>query len=248
MNRLYNEDNLTTIDRFPDESIDLVITSPPYNVKLGGRSDESRSYDVYVDDKEYSVYISWLRVIFSKIFSKLTFGGRVVINIGDGKNGAIPTSSDIIQFMKDIRYLTLTHIIWNKNQTSPRTAWGSWLSPKQPSFPTPFEHILVFCKGSLNLSRKGVTDLTKEEFINYSLAMWTFPGVSKKKSQHPAAFPEELPYRCIKMFSYIDDIIYDPFAGVGTTLLVAEKLRRNCIGSEISEQYCKIYESRKDNL
>jgi len=82
MNRLYNEDNLTTIDRFPDESIDLVITSPPYNVKLGGRSDESRSYDVYVDDKEYSVYISWLRVIFSKIFSKLTFGGRVVINIG----------------------------------------------------------------------------------------------------------------------------------------------------------------------
>ena len=241
MKKMYNERAEITINRFEDESIDLVITSPPYNVRLGENNNSNIKYDIYVDDLSYEDYINWLSKIFEAIFSKLVFGGRVVINIGDGKNGHITTSSDIIQFMKHIGFIPMTHIIWNKNQTSSRSAWGSWLSPTQPSFPTPFEHILVFSKGSLNLCRTGITDLTKEEFIKFSLAIWSFNGVQKKKSKHPASFPEELPYRCIKMFSFLDDIIYDPFAGVGTTLNVADRLGRHAIGSEISENYYNIF-------
>lgn len=240
---LYNEDCEVTINRFSLKSIDLVITSPPYNVKLGQKSTHKLGYDIYIDDKPYYEYIYWLRRIFAALLPKISSGGRVVINIGDGKNGSIPTSSDVIQFMKEIGYIPFTHIIWNKNQTNPRTAWGSWLSPKQPSFPTPFEHILVFSKDSLNLNRKGETDLTRQEFIDFSLAMWTFPGIPKTKSGHPAAFPSELPYRCIKMFSFIGDIIYDPFAGVGTTLHVAAQLHRHCFGSEISKEYCNRFYS-----
>lgn len=242
INKLYNlkaEDLLETI---PDNFLNLTITSPPYNVKLGSKeSHNGRKYDSYSDDMSYEDYIEWLRKIFHSIYIKTVDNGRVVINIGDGKNGAIPTSSDIIQFMKEIGFLPMTHIIWNKNQSNPRTAWGSWLSPKQPSFPTPFEHILVFAKNSLNLNRRGDTDLTKEEFIQNSLALWTFPGASRKKAQHPAPFPEELPYRCIKMFSYINDVVFDPFSGTGTTLRVANKLNRRFLGAEISKNYCDIY-------
>lgn len=243
MSTLYCERAEDTIrDRISNNSLNLIITSPPYNVKLGSKKHhKSIGYDVYIDDKPYSEYILWLESIFSTLYCKLTVGGRVVINIGDGKNGAIPTSSDIIQFMKNIGYLCFAHIIWNKNQTNPRTAWGSWLSPKQPSFPTPFEHILVFSKESLNLNRKGETDLTREEFVKFSLGLWSFPGISKKKTGHPASFPEELPYRCIKMFSYIGDIIYDPFAGIGTTLKVADNLKRLSIGSEISQEYYNLF-------
>jgi len=124
-------------------------------------------------------------------------------------------------------------------------SWGSFMSPSCPSFPTPFEHILVFAKEDKKLNRKGETDLTKEEFIDWSLALWKFPPETQmKKIGHPAMFPKELAKRCIKMFSYIDDTILDPFAGAGTTLVVAKELNRNAIGCELSEEYCKIIEDR----
>lgn len=229
-----------------NNSINLVVTSPPYNVNLGKNKLNKNPYDLYNDNKEHKDYIKWLKNIFEIILTKLVSGGRVVINIGDGKNGAVPTSSDIIQFMThQLKYLPMTHIIWNKNQCGNRCAWGSFLKPSSPSFPTPFEHILVFAKNSINLNRKGDTDLTKEEFIKWSLALWEFAPENKmKKFNHPAMFPEELPKRCIKMFSYINDTILDPFAGAGTTLLMAKKLNRNAIGIEMSQEYCKTIKER----
>lgn len=239
LNTLYNEDAWDTLINIPNNTINLTVTSPPYNV--------SRKYDQYKDNKEYSEYISWLSEIFELIYIKTVNGGRICINIGDKKNGEIPLSTDIINVMREIGWLCFSHIIWNKNQVNPRTAWGSWLSPSKPSFPTPFEHILIFSKKNLKLQHKGVTDLTKEEFIEYSLAMWNFSPSKKIKTIHPATFPEELPYRCIKMLSYIGDIIYDPFAGIGTTLRVAKKLNRKFIGSEISVNYCEIYKNYINN-
>lgn len=229
-----------------DNSIHLVITSPPYNVNLGKNKLNKNPYDLYNDNKEHKEYIEWLKNIFDIIKNKLVSGGRVVINIGDGKNGAVPTSSDIVQFMcNDLKYLPMTHFIWNKNQCGNRCAWGSFNSPSSPSFPTPFEHILVFAKDSIKLNRNGESDLTKEEFIKWSLAIWEFaPETKMKKFDHPAMFPEELPKRCIKMFSYINDTILDPFAGMGTTLLMAKKLNRNAIGIEMSKKYCDKIEKR----
>lgn len=245
---LYNESNIDTLHRVESDFINLTITSPQYNIDLGNGNNGGVGYDSSIDNKDYSQYIDELRYFFLLLFNKTAIGGRCVINIGDQKNGAIPVSSDVIQFMKEIGWLPYTHIIWNKKQCNPRTAWGSWLSPKQPSFPTPFEHILVFSKASLNLNRIGVSDLNKEEFVKFSLSMWEFSGVHKRQTGHPASFPEELPYRCIKMLSYIDDIIYDPYAGIGTTLSVAKKLNRRCFGSEISTTYCNIYNKKSNDI
>lgn len=245
INTIYNEDCLTTISRMPENFIDLVITSPPYNVDLGNNKYHKKPYDLYNDNKDHKEYIAWLKRIFSAIYDKTCVGGRCCINIGDGKNGAVPTSSDIIQFMKEIKYIPLTHIIWDKSQVGNRTSWGSFLSPSCPSFPTPFEHILVFCKGDRKLQKKGQTDLTKEEFIDWSLALWKFAPQTKQAAfGHNAMFPEELPKRCMKMFSWVGALVYDPFIGSGTTAKVAVMNNRNYVGSDISNEYCESARSR----
>lgn len=234
------------IPKIDDYSIDLIVTSPPYNVNLGHNKYNNNPYDLYLDNKEHREFISWLRSIFEKLYPKISIGGRICINIGDGKNGAVPTSSDIIQFMKDIKYIPLTHIIWNKSQIGNRTAWGSFGSASCPSFPTPFEHILVFCKENKKIQRMvGKTDLTKNEFIEWSLALWNFaPETKQKEYGHNAMFPEELPRRCIKMFTFTGSMVCDPFSGLGTTAVVCKKLGRNFIGFEISANYCRKSEER----
>jgi site-specific DNA-methyltransferase (adenine-specific) len=239
---IYNEDCIYTLkNRIEDDSIDLTITSPPYNVDLGNNKLNKNPYDLYNDNKEHQEYIDWLENIFSLIYKKTKYGGRCVINIGDGKNGAVPTHTDITYFMKNMGWIPMSHIIWDKNQVGNRTAWGSFLSPSSPSFPCPYEHILVFGKGNKKLQWKGETDLTKEEFIEYAYGIWKFaPETKMKKIGHPAMYPEELPKRCIKMLSWKDSLIYDPFSGAGTSAIVAKKLGRKFIGSEISEEYYNI--------
>ena len=244
-NKIINGDCLDKMKLLSDNTIDLVVTSPPYNVDLGNNKLHKTPYDLYNDNKEHKEYIIWLEKIFSLIYNKLVDGGRVCINIGDGKNGAVPTSSDIIQFMINIGYIPMTHIIWNKNQVGNRTAWGSFMSPSSPSFPTPFEHILVFCKINKKLQSIGITDLTKEEFINWSLSLWQFKPETKQKIMgHTAMFPTELSTRCIKMFSWVGSTVLDPFMGLGTTGVSCAKHNRNFIGIEISNEYCDIAEKR----
>jgi len=246
LNKIYCIDCIRGINMLEDNFIDLVVTSPPYNVDLGNNKYNQNSYNLYNDNREHYEYIEWLKNIFSLLYVKISKGGRVCINIGDGKNGQVPTSSDIISFMtKDIGYIPITHIIWNKSQVGNRTSWGSWLSPSCPSFPTPFEHIIVFAKENKKLQSKGETDLERQEFIDWSLALWGFPPeTSQKRIGHPAMFPEELSKRCIKMFSWIDSVVLDIFAGAGTTLVTAKKLGRDYIGFEISQEYCDIANQR----
>ena len=246
INKIYNMDCTEGLELIKDNSIDLIITSPPYNVDLGNNKYNKNPYDLYNDNKDHREYISWLKGIFQLAYSKLKKGGRVCINMGNGKNGAVPTCSDITQFMtKELNYIPMVHIVWNKKQVSNRAAWGSYLSPSCPSFPTPFEHILVFAKETKKLQYKGETDLTKEEFIEWAYALWEFPPeVNMKKYGHPAMFPEELPKRLIKMFSWIGATILDPFAGAGTTLKVAKELNRKYLGFEISKEYYNISKER----
>lgn len=239
MKEMFVEDCLLTMtNRFEDNSIDLTVTSPPYNVDLGNDIYRTTwAYDVHDDNMPYSLYLEWLEVRFRLLFQKTAIGGRCCVNIGNQKNGRIPLVKDFMVLMENIGWLPYTQILWNKNQVSPRTAWGSFMSPSSPSFPTPFEFILVFCKDEFKIQHKGKTDLTKKEFIDFSLALWSMSPAKKSKTNHPAAFPPELPYRCIKMFSWIGDLVYDPFAGIGTTLNVAEFLGRLSYGSELSVGY-----------
>ncbi len=242
LNKIICGNCIDVMSDMDNDSIDLVVTSPPYNVDnkiMGG-------YDVYKDNINHFQYIEFLEEVFRKVYALLKIGGRVAINVGDSKNGAIPTSSDIIQFMSHkLNYLPMTHIIWDKSQTVNRCAWGSWLSPSSPSFPTPFEHILVFAKENKKLQYKGETDLTRDDFIKWSLAIWKFaPEKHQKKIGHPAMFPEELPRRCIKLFSYVGATVLDPFVGAGTTVVSAKNLERNFIGIDISQKYCDITKKR----
>ena len=242
LNQILCGDCLQLTQQLPSDCIDLVVTSPPYNVDLGNNRYHKNPYDLYRDNREHSEYIEWLKTIFAEVQRILKHGGRIAVNIGDGKNGAIPTHSDVIQFMtKDLGYLPMATLIWNKNQTSPRTAWGSWLSPSCPSFPMPFEYILIFGKGTTRKpGDKNKITLTKDEFVRNSLALWTIsPESRQKKFGHPAMFPVELPYRLIQQLSYEDDVVLDPFAGVGTTAIAAKRLGRKFICFELSPEYCK---------
>lgn len=244
IDRIYNEDNLATLDRMEDGLIDITITSPPYNVDLGNNKYNKFSYDRYCDAIGHNEYMTNMENVFSKVYAKTKSGGRCCINIGDGKNGHIPTHSDYIQMMKGIGWIPMTIIIWEKNTCSARTAWGSFMSPSCPSLPRTFEYILVFSKDSLKLKEKGVPDITRDEFVKWSLGTWSMGCENPKKVNHPAPFPVELPKRLMKMFSWKGSIVYDPFGGSGTTAVAAIENGRRYILSEISADYCATAEER----
>jgi len=238
------------IDKISDSSVNLIITSPPYNINLGNekvKSQRHKKYDEYDDNKSHEEFINDRRLFFSKAKRVLTDDARVVINISDDQNGRVPLGPDIVHLMvRELGYKMYTTIVWNKsNQTSNRCSWGSFMSPSAPSFPTPFEWIYVFANKHLKLNHKGISDLDRKEFIDWSFAIWNFSGERRMKQyDHPAMFPEELPNRCIKMFSYKGDVVLDPYNGVGTTCFVAKKLERKYIGIDLSEKYCKEAENR----
>lgn len=245
---LLHGDCMKELNKIEKNTIDLVVTSPPYNVDLGNNKYNKSPYDLYNDNIDHKKYISWLKEVFDEIYSLLKVGGRVCINIGDGKNGAVPTSSDLIQMMIKLDYIPITHIIWNKNTTSARTAWGSYMSPSSPSYPCPFEHILIFCKQERKLQHKGQSDLTKEDFVENAYGIWNIAPERKAKDiGHPAPFPIELPKRLIKMNTYIGDTVLDPFMGSGTTGCACKELNRNFIGIELSENYFNIAKNRIEN-
>lgn len=231
---LYNNDCSEAIGHLNDESVDLVVTSPPYNVDLGNNKKNKNPYDVYRDNKQHWEYIEWLKP-----------AARVCINIGDPQNGRVPTHSDNSNFMKDIGYLPFAHLVWNKSQIGNRVAWGSYGSPSCPSFPTPFEHILISSKEVTRLQTKGKTDLTEDEFKAWANALWDIrPETRMKQIGHPAMFPVEIPRRLIKILSWEGATVVDCFSGAGTTGVACKELNRKYIGMELSSNYCDITVNR----
>ena len=246
INQIHHGEVPGVLSCVPDGLVDLIVTSPPYNVDLGNNKYNKTPYSLYKDNREHKDYLVWLKGVFEECYRCLKSGGRIAINVGDGKNGAVPTHSDIIQMMvNDLGYICMATIIWNKNHVSNRTSWGTFCSPKALSFPKPFEYIMVFAKENRALQCTGESDLTREEFIDWSLALWNFkPEHRLKAFGHPAMFPEELPARCIKMLSWKDAVVMDPFSGAGTTCKVAQDLGRSYIGFEMDEKYVEISRKR----
>jgi len=223
------------------KTIDLVITSPPYNLDM--------KYDIYKDNNNYMNYLRFLYSCFKEVYTVLKDDGRVCLNIADLKNGSLPLHYDVFNIMRKIGYKCYTTIVWYRQQIGNRISWGSYMSPSCPSFPTPFEYILVFYKNEKkHVGDKGSITVTADEFKTNSISMWDFPPETKaKKLGHPCPFPEELPYRCMQQFSYIDDIVFDPFCGVGTTCIVAKRLGRKYFGCDVSQQYVDLALERIGN-
>ncbi|MCD6206164.1 MAG: site-specific DNA-methyltransferase, partial [Candidatus Marinimicrobia bacterium] len=157
-----------------------------------------------------------------------------------------PLHSYIIQGMLEIGYLMRGEIIWNKaSSASPSTAWGSWLSAANPVLRDIHEYILIFCKEIFSRKRGyRKNTIKKEQFLEWTKSVWTFPAVSAKKIGHPAPFPEELPYRLIQLYSFENDVVLDPFAGSGTTCLAALKTGRNYVAYDNNPEYVKLAEDR----
>ena len=168
--------------------------------------------------------------------------GRIALNVGDPHNGKILSHVDISHFMvRELNYLSMANIVWEKSQISNRLSWGSWCSASSPSFPKSFEYIMIFAKETLKLEEKGETDLLPEEFKKWAISMWKIaPDTKMKELKHPATFPLALPYRLIKMLSWKNATVLDPFNGAGTTGVACKKLGRKYIGIEISQDYIDI--------
>lgn len=224
------------LKELPNNSVHLMITSPPYNV--------SKEYD---DDLSLKEYLALLYNSFKETFRVLVNGGRACINVANlGRKPYIPLSDYISTMMIELGFNMRGEIIWNKAASaSPSTAWGSWQSAANPILRDVHEYILVFSKGDYKRDRKQKENtITKEQFIEWTKSIWTMKAESARRIGHPAPFPEELPNRLIQLYSFKGDIILDPFMGSGTTALSAIKANRNYVGYDISEEYIFLAEKR----
>lgn len=224
------------MDALPDESVHLMVTSPPYNVQ--------KEYD---QDLSLEDYLSMLNRVWGETYRVLVPGGRACINVANlGRKPYIPLHTFIIEQMLAIGFLMRGEIIWNKAASaSPSTAWGSWQSASNPVLRDVHEYILVFCKTGFRRPKSGREDtIDKDEFLSWTKSVWEFRAVQARSVGHPAPFPVELPHRCIQLYTYRGDVVLDPFAGSGTSCLAARQDGRHYVGYEISAEYCQLAEAR----
>jgi len=220
----------------PDESVHLMVTSPPYNV--------GKEYDEDLDMDEYR---GLLKAVFREVYRKLVVGGRACVNVANlGRRPYIPLHSFIIEDMLDLGFLMRGEIIWQKAASAgASTAWGSWMSASNPTLRDVHEYILVFSKGSMRREKEGrESTIARDEFLEYTKSVWSFPTESAKRVGHPAPFPEELPYRLIQLYTFEGDVVLDPFCGSGTTCIAALKTGRHYVGFDINEEYVNLAKDR----
>jgi modification methylase len=224
------------MDEIPDNSVHLVVTSPPYNV--------GKEYD---RDLTLEEYLGFLGRVWTEVRRVLVPGGRCCINVANlGRRPYIPLHSLIIQDMVKRGFLMRGEVIWAKDSSSsPSTAWGSWLSATNPTLRDTHEYILVFSKQLFSreaMSRKST--ITRDEFLEFTRSVWRFDAERASKVGHPAPFPVELPYRCIQLYTFAGDVVLDPFMGSGQTAIAAIKTGRHFVGYEVSPEYASLGQRR----
>ena len=225
------------MSELPSNSVHLVVTSPPYNV--------GKEYD---KDLNLNEYREFLKRVFCEVKRVLVPGGRLCINVANiGRKPYLPLHVYIIQDILELGFLMRGEIIWNKaGGGSPSTAWGSWLSAKNPTLRDQHEYILVFSKDTFTrqnpFGRKST--ISREEFLEFTKSVWTFPAVSAKEIGHPAPFPVELPYRLIQLYTFEGEVVLDPFMGSGQTAIAALKSKRFYVGYEIVPEYIELAQKR----
>ena len=239
INKIHCADSLDIIKKFPDNCIDIVLTSPPYN--FGINYENTNDVNIWED------YFNKLFNIFRECVRVLKDSGRIIINVQPMFSDYIPTHHLISNFFLKEGLIWKGEIIWEKNNYNCKyCTWGSWKSPSSPYLKYSWEFVEIFCKNSLKKEGdKNNIDIEAEEFKKWVYGKWSIaPERNMKKYKHDAMFPEELVKRLLKLFSYKNDIVLDPFNGAGTTTKVAKQLNRKFIGIDISEEYCKTAEDR----
>ncbi len=225
------------MEELPDNSVHLMVTSPPYNV--------GKEYD---GDFTLEEYLEFLKKVWKEVYRVIVPGGRICINIANlGRKPYIPLHAFVAKDMFKLGFLMRGEIIWNKaSSASPSTAWGSWLSPSNPTLRDVHEYILVFSKETFsreNINKRKST-ISREEFLEFTKSVWSFPAEPAHKIGHPAPFPVELPYRCIQLYTYKGEIVLDPFMGSGQTAIAAIRTGRHYVGYDTENRYVKLAEKR----
>jgi modification methylase len=225
-----------SMSELPDNSVHLMVTSPPYNV--------SKEYD---EDLTLEEYRELLRRVLRETFRVLVEGGRACVNVANvGRKPYIPFHAFIAEDMIKLGYSMRGEIIWNKGGSAgPSTAWGSWKSASNPTLRDVHEYILIFSKDSFARKREGKKNtIGRDEFLEYTKSIWSFPSESAKRVGHPAPFPLELPRRLIQLYSFENDVVLDPFVGSGSTCIAALQSNRLYIGYEKNRSYARLAEKR----
>lgn len=228
IDRIFCKDS-RDLSELPDNSVHLMVTSPPYNV--------GKDYD---GDLSLDEYLDVLRGVFAETFRVLVPGGRACVNVANvGRRPYIPLHAFIITDMLKIGFRMRGEIIWNKAASSGgSTAWGSWMSASNPTLRDVHEYILVFSKGPFGRRGKGKkSTIGRDEFLEFTRSIWKFQAESARRVGHPAPFPIELPHRLIQLYSFADEVVLDPFCGSGTTCIAALKSGRHFVGYDIVEEY-----------
>jgi site-specific DNA-methyltransferase (adenine-specific) len=221
----------------PDHSVHLMVTSPPYNV--------GKEYD---RDATLEEYLEFLGRVWREVYRVLVPGGRACVNIANlGRKPYIPVHSFIIRGLLQVGFLMRGEVIWNKAaSSSPSTAWGSWRSPANPTLRDVHEYILIFSKGTFTrknpAKRRG--SISRDDFLEFTKSVWTFPAVSARSVGHPAPFPVELPQRLIQLYTYEGELVLDPFMGSGQTAIAALNGNRHYVGYEIEADYIRLAQRR----
>jgi site-specific DNA-methyltransferase (adenine-specific) len=229
------------MSEFPDNSVHLMVTSPPYNV--------GKEYDENLSLKEYR---ELLKRVFKETYRVLVPGGRVCVNVANlGRKPYLPLHSYIIEDMHNIGFLMRGEVLWDKGSSaSSSTAWGTYRKANNPVLRDIHEYILIFCKDTFTrinpYNRKST--ISKEEFLEFIKSVWKFAAERASRVGHPAPFPVELPYRLIQLYTFEDDVVLDPFAGSGTVCLAAIKTNSKYVAYNIDKQYCDLAERRIKQL
>jgi site-specific DNA-methyltransferase (adenine-specific) len=234
---LYCDDILTTEFVRPS-SVDLIVTSPPYNVGV--------KYESYGDDIPYDKYLEFSQKWLSKCRTVSKEDGRLclVIPLDKNKGGQQSVCADLTTIAKRVGWRYHATVIWNEQDVSPTTDWGSWMSAFAPRVISHVKAIVVLYNRTWNKIHRSGSDITLDEFVEWTNGMWNFSGENRTRVKHPTPFPTELPKRCIKLFSYVGDAVMDPFLGSGTSLIACIDTGRAGIGVEVNEKYCQLAANR----
>ena len=241
--KIYHSDTLQLLKTLAAESVDLVVTSPPYNV---GKEYETESPD-------WDAWRVLMRGVLYECHRLLVEGGRIAINTATigRKPECMHLPCMLMTMASEFDYILRGEVIWDKGAARKgATAWGSWRSPSNPVLRDNHEYITIFSKGSLKHAAKAGRQptISREDFMTLTESIWRFETTSAKAVGHPAPYPVELPRRLIELYTYAGDTVLDPFVGSGTTMLAAKQLGRNSIGIDISAEYCQMAKEKLQDM